>query len=209
MNTTLTKQQLQAIAGRILDGAICIVQAGWTQGACARNAKGALVGSLDPDAIKFDLIGAVVRAGRHLPEDARNTALFALRDARAMGLSNHVTLTGWNDQHGRTKAEVITLMTKARMLLTARAKYAALPHEPVRGRSLADVPFTLICTVNGSKPVSHLGATYPITRRAAERIVGYKYVQEVRALEIERMHLRQSEISDYDTIYAQQLSISQ
>jgi hypothetical protein len=85
-----------------------MLERGWTQNACARDAAGNEVDELSMKAVSFDALGALTRAGRDAPREAVHDAIARLR--AGIGFA---TLGAWNDEPGRTQAEVLALVDRA------------------------------------------------------------------------------------------------
>jgi hypothetical protein len=91
-----------------------LVEKGWTQGAYARDANGQVVTTSSPNAVTFCASGAVFRADYDLNAGgARSDTFdaFAALYGKDTGISD--ALAQWNDQPGRTVAEVAARFRKA------------------------------------------------------------------------------------------------
>lgn len=97
----------------VLKAAKAKVEKGWTQGEMARDANGLCVWSAHLDAVCWCSLGAIKAAAFELGAD-EYTAYNALRKISGYYIAD------WNDDHGRTQAEVIEAFSKAIALETAR-----------------------------------------------------------------------------------------
>ncbi len=93
-----------------------MLERGWTQNACARDSAGNEVDELSLKAVSFDALGALTRAGRDAKVEARHEAISHLR--AGIGFKS---LGDWNDEPGRTQAEVLALVDRAISSASANA----------------------------------------------------------------------------------------
>lgn len=100
----------------ILNQARFLIEKGWTQGAPARTARGRVVLAHDRTARCFCLVAALYWAADLIGADARqqNRAYMALKRLIKGSLS------GWNDEEGRTREEVLALIDRAIARLRGR-----------------------------------------------------------------------------------------
>jgi hypothetical protein len=89
------------------------VEQGWTQGALARDAHGAIALTGGRNATCWCCHGALDRAERH-SDEVRMAAATALRSA--IGTPN---VSRWNDAPGRTQAEALAAFDRAIALVEA------------------------------------------------------------------------------------------
>lgn len=89
---------------------------GWTQNATARDASGKEVDEISVEAVSFDLLGAMTRAGVNARPGAIDQAMRRLH--AAIGFNS---LGDWNDERGRSQAEVVALLDAAIAAATTRA----------------------------------------------------------------------------------------
>jgi hypothetical protein len=89
-----------------------LIEDGWTKGASARTKNGKVVDPSDPKAVRFCLIGSLIRARRDLNASppvywkAIDT-LLDTRDDMPHGLA------AWQDKYSRKKSEVLDLFDEA------------------------------------------------------------------------------------------------
>ena len=99
----------------ILGRARELVERGWSRGSDARASSGAAVAPWSPEARCWSLLGALVLAA-DLPGDPDLVGLGPLR--RALGalaeLIEEPLLETWNDEPGRTQAQVSATLEAAR-----------------------------------------------------------------------------------------------
>lgn len=105
----MDKQKALAVA----DTAIELIKGGWCQGAMARTKDGREVNEASNDAKSFCLRGAHRRASAMNGMLICNDFLWAL--SKAIGGVRSVA--DFNDAEGRTKAEVLKVLRKARKIL--------------------------------------------------------------------------------------------
>ena len=86
------------------------VRSGWTQGARARDIHGMTVLAVSPDAVSWCLTGALSASDLVTERD-----LFRMR-RECRGLVGD-GLTDWNDDPGRTQAEVVELLERVEALV--------------------------------------------------------------------------------------------
>ena len=195
----MDQRQKQLVAIKILDRTCQILTvAKWTRHAQARDIADIPTEVFSPDAVQFDLVGAVTRATRDVmfpkmrtekSSEARTEALMALEVANGGYLN-----TKWNDVLGRCKEEVLDLIKRARASIIPRAKYFY-----VRTISEYSTSYSIriFCTVDGSdNPTVPSGQiAYPISRKGAEKLVGTQEVEEARLQAVEKY------ISEYQGEY--------
>jgi len=111
MNTEIIKKAIELLETK-----------GWTQGAYARNAEGAPIYRMEPEACSFCLSGALSRAYMEMNEnhddevdpfyeEFRNTRIGIIDIIRKKyGADQIIT---FNDDDGRTKEEVVGLLKEA------------------------------------------------------------------------------------------------
>jgi len=105
-----------------------LVAAGWCQGAMAKDSRGRATEAASPDAVAFDLLGAVERAVLNLLGGDRDTLIqnyYKGFYALAWGLHTHSRLSAWNDDPTRSHAEVLERFD---MALARRTR--PMPHAP-------------------------------------------------------------------------------
>jgi hypothetical protein len=79
----------------------------WCKGAFARTASGESVGSQDPGAVSFCLLGAIGKA--YSGSDSVPGAIAELSKL----LPADISFTRWNDEPSRTKEEVLEVLRRA------------------------------------------------------------------------------------------------
>lgn len=87
-----------------------LVAASWCQGAMAKDAHGRAIEASSPEAVAFDLAGAIERAVLNLLGGNRDTLIqnyYKGFYALAWGLYTHSKLSAWNDDSVRCHAEVL------------------------------------------------------------------------------------------------------
>ena len=91
-----------------------LIEFGWCRGSDARDAVGTAVPPGDPTATEWSLLGALGLVAAHgdVALDDLATALAALADLIA-----DPSLSHWNDQPGRTQAEVVATLATAHTAL--------------------------------------------------------------------------------------------
>jgi hypothetical protein len=92
----------------ILKGARAKVAQGWCQHAYALNSLGVSVGVKDEDACRWCPAGAVIALGDFDENQNAYDALLAAAEWPGAPM-----VTEWNDQKGRTQAEVLAAFDKA------------------------------------------------------------------------------------------------
>jgi hypothetical protein len=95
---------------------------GWCRGAQARDANGEAVPAWDEAATSWSLLGALLAAW-HLQQgiEVEEDVVAHSMDARALGdatvalgaVTGSISLDRWNDEPGRTAAEVIAVVDEA------------------------------------------------------------------------------------------------
>lgn len=97
----------------LLGNASDFVKRGWTQVSYARDKKDNSVSPLDPKACKWCLVGALRKASSEDPTYMRRLDRLKVSANVHRSLKdfiNYGSLTNWNDEDGRTQAEVISLL---------------------------------------------------------------------------------------------------
>ncbi|MGB8182624.1 MAG: hypothetical protein WCF13_09665 [Stellaceae bacterium] len=105
-----------------------LIAEGWCQGAMAKDARGRAVEASSPDAVAFDLMGAVERAVLNLLGGDRGALIqnyYKGFYALAWALHTHSRLSAWNDDALRRHVEVLERFDVA---LSQAAR--PLPHAP-------------------------------------------------------------------------------
>jgi hypothetical protein len=102
---------------KFLRGAQDNIKLGWTQGATARDYRGANVAAADESACSFCLYGALWRLKLRLP-DAVVSALYGALLKIEPEKGEEIGLIGFNDTPGRTQEEVIGLFDEAIRMFT-------------------------------------------------------------------------------------------
>jgi hypothetical protein len=113
----------------VLEGAKERLSFGWTQGTLAKTLDGERQGDPDEDSAAFCLLGALASAAAALGADvstlrrAERLAADAISSGISVGESTKVVrhsraprrflIATWNDQPGRSKAEVIAVVERA------------------------------------------------------------------------------------------------
>lgn len=102
----------------LLDRASDIIRKGWTQGTYARNEAGQPVGALDKEACQWCLRGALKRADNF---DHASLSVYGIKVYQRVlqSLSNSIfpqSLASWNDEKGRTQADVIKILEEGKLL---------------------------------------------------------------------------------------------
>lgn len=98
----------------VLDGAADLLtpEGAWTQGRMARRQTGHTAWSLfDDSAVCFCAIGAMIRVSGSYEPDLKEEAF-----AEALGFASASRLASWNDDPGRTQAEVVAKLREAAAL---------------------------------------------------------------------------------------------
>jgi hypothetical protein len=109
----------------MLTGARRFVDAGWCQGAHARDDAGLEVPSWSEEARAWSLLGALLASWHRQDSQENGNVAAHLIDAHALGhatevLGNvigNVSLERWNDDPGRSRAEVIDALERALVVL--------------------------------------------------------------------------------------------
>lgn len=105
-----------------------LVAAGWCQGAMAKDAQGRATEASSPEAVAFDVLGAIERAVLNLLGGDRSTLIqnyYKGFYALAWGLHTHSKLSAWNDDATRRHAEVLE-----RFDLALAQRTRPMPHAP-------------------------------------------------------------------------------
>jgi hypothetical protein len=85
------------------------LEAGWSQGALARDAQGEPIGLADQDAASWSVCGAFALAAKDgIPMDRIAGALDAFG-----AVTGATSLRAWNDQSDRTRAQVLAALDSA------------------------------------------------------------------------------------------------
>lgn len=115
-------------AADVLRAASALIETGWSQGAAARDGNGNSVSlyrgdikaGINPDAVSFSIYGAICKATAAMGRVERLAlvwdVLYRLASASDTphGGNNHVhPVIQYNEQEGRTKAEVLALLDVA------------------------------------------------------------------------------------------------
>ncbi len=102
-------------AQEILEAAAEILERmGWTQDTLARDAEGNETHPCDEDVACLCMVGAMYRAcGFSTAVEMPSEVLHRLRDAIFARDERDLSPAEWNDQPGRTKEEVISLLREA------------------------------------------------------------------------------------------------
>lgn len=107
-----------ATVSEILSAAADLIETrGWTQGAAARDPKGAAVDGQDPDACCWCAIGAINRATPARSFEEFQAAMTTVE--RVLELPSErdtwglYPLASWNDDPSRTQAEVVQALRQA------------------------------------------------------------------------------------------------
>jgi hypothetical protein len=106
-------------------GARRLVVVGWCQGAHARDFTGAEVPSWSRQAQSWSLLGALLASWHRQDSKEAQDVAAHLIDAHALGKATEVlgdlvgtsSLQQWNDEPGRSQAEVIDALERALALL--------------------------------------------------------------------------------------------
>ena len=98
---------------RILERAAELVEQGWTQRTTARTASGNQCDSASPFACKWCAVGAIERAGCESRYSRTDKAVALVRDAVEPSAFPFQFLSEWNDERGRTQAEVVAAFRRA------------------------------------------------------------------------------------------------
>jgi hypothetical protein len=93
----------------------------WTHGYGALNANGRLTGSLSPDAVCWDVEGAIMRS---TPLDAPPPACDPHPAFRLLSeaVGHQFSALGWGEEPGRTHDEVLAAFDRAIQLAEARVE---------------------------------------------------------------------------------------
>jgi hypothetical protein len=106
-----------------------LVESGWCQGAHARDAARREVPSWSEEATSWSLLGALLASWhQHDAQGLDGDVVAHLADAHALGRATEVlgeavgtaSLERWNDDEGRTQADVIDAADRALRLLEDR-----------------------------------------------------------------------------------------
>jgi hypothetical protein len=92
-----------------------LLRKGWCQGNYARNPFGMSTSLWDPDACSWCLTGAILRSCEDNSLSYEVHKVLARITPRKFGTMKdvHNKLSSWNDHDGRTKEEVIKLVSRA------------------------------------------------------------------------------------------------
>lgn len=104
---------MTTLTAKVLERAREIIQQGWTQGVLAEDENGGVRLAYEPEVRKCCLIGAVRRAEWQLVKGADSGAFQRLRSL----LGPATLISEWNDAKGRTKTEVLVLITSTLLTL--------------------------------------------------------------------------------------------
>ncbi len=116
-------------AAAMLSEARGLLLRGWSRGAQARDAAGSVVPAWSADARSWSLLGALLASWHRQNEDTMDLDFVAHGfDARALGAATQVlgevtgtaSIENWNDDAGRTLAEVIATVDRAIELVHRR-----------------------------------------------------------------------------------------
>jgi hypothetical protein len=99
----------------VLEAASERLRFGWTQGVTATTVSGEQQSTPDADSAAFCLLGALTAAARALGADSytRQRAERSIAEAIGADRRNTRAIAKWNDDPGRSKAEVIALVERA------------------------------------------------------------------------------------------------
>ena len=97
-----------------------LVAVGWCQGAHARDDTGLEVPSWSDEARSWSLLGALLSSWHRQDSNGDGSVAAHLIDAHALGQATEVlgevletaSLDGWNDEPGRTPAEVVDALER-------------------------------------------------------------------------------------------------
>ena len=98
---------MRAAAETLSRAAALMVEKGWTQRECARDATGKSIHSSDPRAVAFCIVGAVCRVGK--PGVGAVHPAFGFIEQ----VIDRTAVAGWNDEVERTASEVIAALDAA------------------------------------------------------------------------------------------------
>ena len=109
----------------MVSGAHRLVASGWCQGALARDETGVEVPSWSEEARSWSLLGALLASWHRQDSRDGEDVVAHLADAHALGHATEVigtvvgtaSLPGWNDEPGRSRAEVVDALERALALL--------------------------------------------------------------------------------------------
>lgn len=108
---------MSALNTIVLNRAMELIQKGWTQGTLARDKRGRPVIIIDEKACAFCLIGAIRRAEFEAGmffESATTKVLRKLILQNGFSPENyHTVVSEWNDASGRTRYQVLSLLSHA------------------------------------------------------------------------------------------------
>jgi hypothetical protein len=95
-----------------LHTAAAIIEAGWSRGAAARNAKGDPVRSNAPDAVCFCIAAALYKATKEDEPDNEGAGIVygRLYDAVTAHLNTKLFLSSWNDRFAEDGAHVARVL---------------------------------------------------------------------------------------------------
>lgn len=110
-------RQVEAFAEQMLADAYELVLSGWCQGSSAQDEMGRAIEPSSAFARRWSAAGAVERVWRRAPDEG-DLALEAFERANlALAAAVHDTPERWNDDAGRSRAEVLEALECARELL--------------------------------------------------------------------------------------------
>ena len=84
---------------------------GWTQERFARDSTGSRVPTHDPEAVCWDLTGAISKCLRNHPGE-EEVVLDEVLEAMLSFIDPSLSMVGWNDAEGREHGEVLNLIDK-------------------------------------------------------------------------------------------------
>ena len=122
----------KAVVGRglrLLQETRKLVARGWCQGSDARDSQGASVQPWDGQAASWSLLGALVAAVEHEAEVSGEMPLEELAAVLSpfADLVDVDSLAAWNDDPGRSQAEVVSVLDRAARMYAASSANSAEP----------------------------------------------------------------------------------
>ena len=117
--TKTTPHEYAVIARKAAD----LIEGGWCQNALAKDADGTPVSQMDPEAVRFCVVGGLARVQETEWIFSRATGTFAnwLSGSRG-GLYTHYKMVDWNNDPFRTKGDVVFALREFARIMDQEAK---------------------------------------------------------------------------------------
>lgn len=109
------------LASEFLDSAKALIEKGWCQQATARDCNDNRVDPYTPEAVEWDIVGALLLAGWRVPIGERPPVTILGRKflRSAIGAHNDNGFAVYNDYRSRTKAQILGAFDEAIRLAKA------------------------------------------------------------------------------------------